>query len=247
MNKPNTKEIPSKRGLLQVKSNTNDWLEARQTLIGGSDIATIFNMNPWMSRQSLWELKTGLVEPLPPTFRMNSGHYMEDGIGQMAFNHIDEIVTINPDIGIRLHHLHKFLSCTLDRWGSYQRTDGTIGKYVLDCKSSGVSSYKKLKAANVPSYNYWLQIQQQLLVTQKSIKPEVGYLACWTGGQMLKVWRIEPCERTQVMICDMAQIFQSYVTQKWTLQDQAFSLLDDYQFRIDDYIRQTTSIACCIE
>jgi putative phage-type endonuclease len=247
MNKPNPKKLPSKRGLLQVKSNTNEWLEARQTLIGGSDIATIFNMNPWMSRQNLWELKTGLIKPLPPTFRMNSGHYMEEGIAQMAFNNINSLASINEDIGIRIHHLHTFLSCTLDRWGLYDRNDGTIGTYVLDCKSSGVSSYKKLKHSKFPSYNYWLQIQQQLLVTQKSIKPDVGFLACWTGGQMLKVWRIQPCLATQRMICDVGQIFQSYVTHKWNLQDEAFSLLDDYQFRIDDYIRQTTSIACCIE
>jgi putative phage-type endonuclease len=246
-NKPKLVEKPSNRYVLKVNSNTPEWLDLRKLLIGGSDIGAIFQANPWVTRHHLWEIKIGLAAPNEATFRMNAGHFMEEGIAQMAIHHVPEITTINPDIGIRIHHKQSYLSSTLDRWGTYVREDGTFGKYVLDCKNSGVGQYQKYKKSTIPPYHYWLQIQQQLLTTQKSIKADKGYLACWLGGQMLKVYSIEPCIKTQENILKYADVFQNCVLKKTPPTDDMFVGLDDYMFELSDLVLETSSVVLTIE
>lgn len=41
----------------------SDWMKHRQRYIGGSEAAAIVGMNPYMSNQELWEIKTGIREP----------------------------------------------------------------------------------------------------------------------------------------------------------------------------------------
>lgn len=38
-----------------------DWLEARRTGIGGSDVAAVLGISPWLSRYELWAQKRGLL------------------------------------------------------------------------------------------------------------------------------------------------------------------------------------------
>ena len=41
----------------------SDWLKHRQRYIGGSEAAAIVAMNPYMTNQDLWEIKTGIRVP----------------------------------------------------------------------------------------------------------------------------------------------------------------------------------------
>ena len=49
--------------LLMIPLNSREeWLEHRRNYIGGSDASAIVGMNPYMTNQDLWEIKTGIRE-----------------------------------------------------------------------------------------------------------------------------------------------------------------------------------------
>ena len=43
----------------KVFASREEWLQARNNRIGGSDAAAIIGLNPYMSNVDLWEIKTG--------------------------------------------------------------------------------------------------------------------------------------------------------------------------------------------
>ena len=63
------------------------WLECRmhgpkgdiEYTIDGSDVSTIFGLNPWMTPLELWKIKKGEIEPAKPTNpeQLEAGHLME--------------------------------------------------------------------------------------------------------------------------------------------------------------------------
>lgn len=54
-----------------------DWLEARKSGIGGSDIGAIVGLNPYSSPLKVWLDKKGLSEPDDETLRMRLGRRLE--------------------------------------------------------------------------------------------------------------------------------------------------------------------------
>lgn len=54
-----------------------EWLEARRSRIGGSDIAAIMGLSPWCSPWQLWHRKRGTIDDKPSSDLMEAGHYVE--------------------------------------------------------------------------------------------------------------------------------------------------------------------------
>ena len=48
---------------LMILGCQKEWLANRKKGLGGSDIAAVLGLNPWMSNTELWEYKTGRKEP----------------------------------------------------------------------------------------------------------------------------------------------------------------------------------------
>lgn len=48
---------------LMILGSQKEWLANRKKGLGGSDIAAVVGLNPWMSNTELWEYKTGRKEP----------------------------------------------------------------------------------------------------------------------------------------------------------------------------------------
>ena len=46
-----------------VLNSHEEWLHHRFKGIGGSEASAIIGLNPYMTNQDLWKIKTGLVEP----------------------------------------------------------------------------------------------------------------------------------------------------------------------------------------
>lgn len=57
-----------------------EWLAARQTGVGGSDIPIIMGWSPYKTRSQLLADKLGQTEPKPTTKAQARGIYLEDGI-----------------------------------------------------------------------------------------------------------------------------------------------------------------------
>lgn len=57
-----------------------EWLEQRQSGIGGSEVASILNLSPYKSAVTLFYEKLGLIEQPPATMAMRLGNLLEPGI-----------------------------------------------------------------------------------------------------------------------------------------------------------------------
>lgn len=64
-----------------------EWLEARRTRIGGSDIASVMGLSPWQSRWQLWHHKRGLVVEQSSSALLEAGHYVEPAAAQWYADH----------------------------------------------------------------------------------------------------------------------------------------------------------------
>ena len=64
--------------------NKDAWLKLRTKYIGGSDAATVVQMNPWKSAVTLWMEKTGEQEPvnLDDNMRVQFGSYAEEFVAR---------------------------------------------------------------------------------------------------------------------------------------------------------------------
>lgn len=251
---------------ISVIPNTKEWERQRNALIGASDISALFQCNPWMTSYNLLAIKAGVNDPYPPTFRMEVGHYFEESIGKLTHDYSQgqdvKLATMERDNCIRIDYEQPYIAASLDFKGQLN----TGQNYVLDAKCVGVNSYRTIKSTNLPSYAYWLQIQQQIMVTQKSLGTEVGYLATWAGNQMLKVFEIKPCPTTQDMIRSLCKYFYSEVEKlrriasydervvQWNNKDthlvhQTYYdfALQEYSPQMDDLVRNTSSLYLLVE
>mgnify|MGYP006921316141 CR=1 FL=1 len=64
----------------QFPSGSPEWLEQRESGIGGSEIASILNLSPYKSAVTLFYEKLGLLEPPPATMPMRLGNLLEPAI-----------------------------------------------------------------------------------------------------------------------------------------------------------------------
>lgn len=64
-----------------------EWLEARRSRIGGSDIAAIMGLSPWCSARQLWHRKRGTIDDKPSSDLMEAGHYVEPAAASWYADH----------------------------------------------------------------------------------------------------------------------------------------------------------------
>lgn len=248
-----------KQDVTIVEANSAEWLELRKNSIGASEIGTVLDLNPFETRHQLWLRKTGQMPDTQMNFRMKAGHYFEDAIARMADDHYDAFLSMYSDIGIRRHRTMPFLTCSLDRWGMQSDVEivskGPITDelpwyrptfYVLDCKNVGVSSYRKIKDADRPPVHYWLQVQQQMLVTSHNIRPTSGYLLYWAGGQMLKMYEIKPSKTAWEIIEDLGQQFYECMKKMTDPYKNMFGY-DNLQELLNDELFTTSKVVLRLE
>ena len=66
---------------------SSEWLEARRSRIGGSDVASVIGWSPWCSTSQLYRRKRGEEEPVKATPLMESGHYVEPAAAMWYVDH----------------------------------------------------------------------------------------------------------------------------------------------------------------
>ena len=140
-----------------------EWLEARQNRIGGSDAAAVLGKSPFITNEHLWEIKTGrLVQP-----DISS----EDAVryGTLAEDHLRELFKIDfPDyyVGYEPNNMftnpkYPFAHASLDGW---LNKDGKMG--ILEIITALVNT--RLQAEKwrdrIPD-TYYCQVLHYLMVT----------------------------------------------------------------------------------
>ena len=104
-------EIPAARLLLPHDAPREQWLEARQSGLGASDMSTIAGVNPYKSTYELWLDKTGRAPIKPTTRRMQMGNILEPVVRTIFEEETG--LTVQP-CGLLESVDHPFLRCTPD-------------------------------------------------------------------------------------------------------------------------------------
>jgi putative phage-type endonuclease len=104
-------ELPAARLLLPHDAPREQWLEARQSGLGASDMSTIAGVNPFKSTYELWLDKTGRAPQKKTTRRMQMGNILEPVV--RAIFEEETGLQVLP-CGLLESVAHPFLRCTPD-------------------------------------------------------------------------------------------------------------------------------------
>ena len=168
------------------KSNMTeeDWQAYRekQKGIGGSDVATIFGLNPYKTPFTLWLEKTGQIEP--PVLNneyIEWGNILEPVIREKFAKETGFEVEENH--WVMLHETHDFMVANVDGEVTDPQFAGKKG--VLEIKTAGERMRDQWE--NGPPHHYMLQLQHYLAVLDYSY----GYIAVLIGGNTFKYYLVE--------------------------------------------------------
>lgn len=147
--------------LLNLKT-VDEWLEARKTHIGGSEISAIVGLNHFMTANDLWEIKKGLREPADENESMRLGHLFEDDVVTMLEEKAG-ISAIKATAGnlIYLSHEYPFASASPDRIGYLPGAKKTeANKIIIEIKTTKL----RVDKDNIP-YSWQCQVQWYMGIT----------------------------------------------------------------------------------
>ncbi len=139
--------------IIEMKQNTDTWLEWRKNKVGASDAPIIMGVSPWCSALQLWERKLGIAEDQKENFAMSKGKALEHE-ARCAFMQLKNMA-MTPEIVE--HETLDWCIASLDGLSVCQ-------KYALEIKVPGREAHLSALAGIVPDY-YIPQLQHQLAVT----------------------------------------------------------------------------------
>ena len=186
-----------------------DWQAYRekQKGIGGSDVATIFGLNPYKTPFTLWLEKTGQIEP--PVLNneyIEWGNILEPVIREKFAKETGFEVEENH--WVMLHDQHDFMVANVD--GEVMDPQFAGKKGVLEIKTAGERMRDQWE--NGPPNHYMLQLQHYLAVLDYSY----GYVAVLIGGNTFKYYLVERDDYVIDNIIQAEAEFMKMVETKYT-------------------------------
>jgi len=157
-----------------------DWLAARASGIGASDVAAALGLSKWKTPYTLWAELSGLLpRTMAETIAMRTGKDLEPIIADRYAEQTGRKVENWGRYTILRSIEHPFLFATLDR----HQVDPVRGRGALELKATGFSP----DWLNEPPEGYQAQLQAQLVVAGYSW----GTLAVMPWGQPVEHWDME--------------------------------------------------------
>ena len=140
-----------------------DWLEARQNRIGGSDAAAVLGKSPFITNERLWEIKTGrrVQDDISSEDAVRYGTYAEDLLRELfKIDFPDYYVGYEPN-NMFTNPKYPFAHASLDGW---LNKDGKMG--ILEIKTAFVNTrlQSDMWKDQIPDY-YYCQVLHYLMVT----------------------------------------------------------------------------------
>ena len=185
--------VPDMR--MEIFKSREEWITHR-TGIGGSDAAAIMGMNPYMSNQDLWEIKTGrrqqedISEKSYVVYGIQAERYLRE-LFKLDFPELTvEYAENNMFFNIRYPWAH----ASLDGW----LTDPNGRRGILEIKTSeSLKSMQKEKWHDQIPDNYYIQLLHYLLITDADFAVLKAQLKYDYNGVYLQT-RHYHIERTEV-------------------------------------------------
>lgn len=142
--------------VLSVEQNTQEWLEQRKKLIGGSDVPIIMGVSPWKTPLQLWEEKTGkrMEDTESKKFIFQKGHRLEDRARKIL--ELKTGVDFPPKV-VR-HSELEYCQVSLDGLSLDNNA-------ICEIKYVGEETYDRCLDEDYVPEHYYPQLQYQMLAT----------------------------------------------------------------------------------
>lgn len=178
-----------------------EWLEARRTGIGGSDVAPILGLSKWATPLSVYMQKRGELGEQPENDAMRWGRYLEPVVRQAYADATGNEVRVLPDM-IR-HPVHDFMLANLD--GFVSPVDGP--RRVFEAKTARTADGWGEPGSDQIPQPYLLQVQHYLAVTGFV----VADVAVLIGGSDFRIYEVPEDRELQEMLVDAEADFWARV------------------------------------
>lgn len=195
----NKKPKTSAKVLGEYKQNSEEWLNARKSGIGGSDVGKICGVSKFGTSLAIWMDKTGRKQKQEENEYMEMGHVMEPVIADLFKKNVDlnGLKLITSD-NLFQHPEHDFMLANVDRL--IVDNDYKVISF-LECKN--VSEWRREEFEQGLPSDYILQIQHYMAV----LDVDYCYIAYLVGGNHFAYQRIE---RDNDLINEMIEVEKDF-------------------------------------
>ena len=183
----------------KVFASREEWLQARNNRIGGSDAAAIIGLNPYMSNVELWEIKTGRrqQEDISQKSYVKYGTKAEKYLRELFKLDHPEYLVLYQENNMFFNDTYPWAHASLDGWlGSENGFRG-----IWECKTTNIlNSQQKEKWDNRIPDNYYCQLLHYFMVTEYKfavLKAQLKYDYSDDVMCVTKEYRIERAEVEQ--------------------------------------------------
>lgn len=140
------------------EAHSKEWFKARQEVITGTEVASLFGLNPYKSVPSIVRNKGGQDDLVEDNLAMKKGRIFEPAVIQLCIENGFKIEPAAP-FGKVAFLTKNGLGCSLDAVGK-------IGKHkvIAEIKTTSKEKFETWQIS--PPLNYLLQIQVELICTE---------------------------------------------------------------------------------
>lgn len=172
-----------------------DWLDARRTGIGGSDIAAILGLSKWKTPLQVYMDKRGEAMETPDNEAMKWGRYLEPVVRQ-AYSDATGYEVMLPPSMLR-HHDYSFAVANLD--GVVQDRTGRV----FEAKTTRTAEGWGEPGSDQIPQPYLLQVQWYMGVAALP----VADVAALIGGSDFRIYTVDADEELQMLMFTAAAEF----------------------------------------
>jgi len=153
-----------------------EWLEARRSFVGASEVATLFDLSPWMTRFELWHRKAGLIPIQEKQAKLTTwGQRLEAVIAEAVCEEVGiEVVKPEP---FTLHPRIAGMGASLD----YLIVNNPQGEGTLEIKNTNDVKFRHAWRDGYGPIYYELQLQHQMACKEL----DWGMFGVFVGGNTL--------------------------------------------------------------
>lgn len=125
---------PDGRLVVSADAARDDWLEARKSMVGASDVATLLGLGKYGDPFTVWASKTGRSVDEPQNDAMRRGQIFETAIVELWAERFAGFPIVTRRQGLLRNREHPIVGATVDRL-SCCLMDGTAARCLVEVKS----------------------------------------------------------------------------------------------------------------
>lgn len=166
--------------MAKAPESREEWLAARRTRLGATDVSAILGLNPYRTAYEVWLDKRNMLEPWDGNEATRLGQLLEPAILDEAERRWGSL-----ERQMVVHDINSPIAATLDGWLPETEQVVEVKTAGLNNPRAELDDWGTAKTDQIPDA-YLIQMQTQLLCTEA----ESGYLLALISGRGLVEYRV---------------------------------------------------------